>query len=59
MRMADRRGVEYEVTYDAERGRFVYRKVFKPGPDHSNCNDGNDEGAKAVSAATEDAPVFS
>jgi len=30
MRIFDGRGIEYEVTYDAERGWYVYFKVFKP-----------------------------
>ena len=33
MRMTDQRGVEYDVTYDAERGLYVYTKVFKPSPE--------------------------
>ena len=30
MRVMDGRGIEYEVTYDAERQLYVYKKVFKP-----------------------------
>jgi hypothetical protein len=30
MRIMDGRGVEYEVTYDAQREVYVYMKVFKP-----------------------------
>jgi hypothetical protein len=30
MRVTDGRGVEYDVTYDAERQVYVYVKVFKP-----------------------------
>jgi hypothetical protein len=30
MKVMDGRGIEYEVTYDAERQLYVYKKVFKP-----------------------------
>ena len=33
MRMTDQRGVEYDVTFDAERGLYVYTKVVKPSPE--------------------------
>jgi hypothetical protein len=29
MRVIDGRGIEYEVTYDAEQQFYVYKKVFK------------------------------
>jgi hypothetical protein len=35
MRVTDGRGVEYDVTYDAERGMYVYMKVFKPCPEQN------------------------
>jgi hypothetical protein len=35
MRVMDRRGIEYDVTYDAERQLYVYRKVFKPSEEAS------------------------
>jgi hypothetical protein len=38
MRVTDGRGVEYDVSYDAERGLYVYVKVFKPSePALSTC----------------------
>ena len=48
MRVTDQQGVEYEVTYDAEREVYVYMKVFKPWPEEnfmgepeSSSNHGN------------------
>ena len=33
MRVTDRRGIEYEVIFDADRGLYVYMKVFNPSAD--------------------------
>jgi hypothetical protein len=35
MRIMDRRGIEYDVSYDAERELYVYRKIFKPAEEAS------------------------
>lgn len=55
MRMTDRRGVEYDVTYDAERRFYVYMKVFKPWPEPNFMGEpapaGDDDGQKNKAGA--------